>query len=137
MKKLGVDISMFLAIILEFVSLPALLHGIVGIILIFLIILHLYYNKKYFKAISKGKYDLRRTLELIINTGLLISLLITAIFGVCSSQDSLKDIKIGNYNVSKLHKSFSIISVIFLVLHLGFTRKKLLRKIRKNLTSKN
>ena len=41
MKKIAVDILMGVTIILEFVSLPILLHEILGIGLIFLVILHI------------------------------------------------------------------------------------------------
>ena len=135
-KKVTVDILMFIAIILEFLSLPILIHEIVGIGLLFLIILHIKFNKNYFKAITKGKYDLKRTLGLIINIGLLISLLLTIISGIFTSQKSLKNLKIGKYKISSLHKPFSIISLIFLVLHLVFTRKKFIRIMKKNFLSK-
>jgi len=131
MKKITVDILMVIAIILEFLSLPILIHEIVGISLIFLIILHIKFNKNYFKAIPKGKYNLKRTIDLIINMGLLISLSITIISGILSSQKSFKSLKIGNHKISHIHKSSSILSLIFLVLHLFATRKKLLREIKK------
>lgn len=130
-KKITVDILMFIAIIVEFISLPLLIHEMVGIGLLFLIGLHLNYNKRYFKAIRKGKYNLKRTLEFIISIGLLACLLITIISGIFSSRKSLKDIKIGNYKLSHLHKSSSILSLIFLALHLGITHKKLLRELKK------
>lgn len=120
---------MFIAIILEFLSLPILIHEIVGIGLLFLIILHVKFNKNYFKAIPKGKYNLKRTIDLIINIGLLISLSITIISGILSSQKS--GLKIGNHKISHIHKYSSILSLIFLVLHLLTTRKKLLREIKK------
>ena len=131
MKKITVDILMFIAIILEFLSLPILVHEIVGIGLLVLICLHLRLNKRYFKAITKGKYNLKRTAELIVNIGLLLSLLITIISGIFSSQKSLKDIKIGNHKISHLHKSSSILGLVFLALHLGFTHKKLLRELKR------
>ncbi|WP_298518236.1 DUF4405 domain-containing protein [uncultured Methanobrevibacter sp.] len=131
MKKITVDILMGLAIILEFVSLPILIHEIIGIGLIFLIILHIKFNKNYFKAIPKGKYNLKRTIDLIINMGLLISLSITIISGILSSMKSFKGLKIGNHKMSHIHKSSSILSLIFLGLHLLTTRKKLLREIKK------
>lgn len=131
MKKIIVDILMGLAIILEFVSLPILIHEIIGIGLIFLIILHIKFNKNYFKAIPKGKYNLKRTIDLIINIGLLISLSITIISGILSSMKSFKGLKIGNQKMSHIHKSSSILSLIFLGLHLLTTRKKLLREIKK------
>ncbi|AMD16649.1 hypothetical protein TL18_00500 [Methanobrevibacter sp. YE315] len=131
-KKITVDVLMGIAIILEFLSLPILIHEIVGIGLLFLIILHLKFNKNYFKAIPKGKYNLKRTIDLIVNMGLLISLSITIISGILSSQKSLKSLKIGNHKVSHIHKSSSIFSLIFLGLHLLTTRKKLLREMKKS-----
>lgn len=131
MRKITIDILMVIAIIMEFLSLPLLIHEIVGIGLIGLIYLHLKSNKRYFKAIRKGKYNLKRTFELIVNLGLLISLGITIISGIFSSQKSLKSLKIGNHKMSHIHKSSSIFSLIFLVLHLGLTRKKLIREFKK------
>ena len=130
-KKISVDILMGVAIILEFISLPILLHEIIGIALLFLILAHLNYNKKYFKAITKGKYTLKRTIDLIVNIGLLISLFVTIISGIFLSQKSLKHIKIGNLEMSHIHKSSSIISLIFLGLHLFTTHKKLLYGLKK------
>ena len=130
-KKITVDVLMVIAIILEFLSLPILIHEIIGIGLIFLIALHLKFNKRYFKAITKGKYNLKRTIELIVNIGLMISLLITIISGIFAAVGSLKDLRIGNRKVSHLHKQSSIFSLIFLVLHLIVTRKKLTRELKK------
>lgn len=128
MKKITVDILMGIAIILQFISLPILIHEIIGMGLLFLIIIHIQQNKNYFKAINKGKYTLKRTIDLIIHMGLLISLLITIVSGILSS---LKSFKVGNRNISKIHKTSSVISLIFLGLHLLTTRKKLSREIKK------
>ena len=122
---------MGIIIILEFASLPILIHELLGIGLIFLIILHINFNKNYFKAIPKGKYNLKRTADLIINIGLLVSLAITIITGICSSQKSMKDMKIGSHKLSHIHKSSSILSLIFLGFHILITHKKLLREIKK------
>lgn len=130
-KKITVDVLMLIAIIVEFLSLPIIIHEIVGIGLIFLIALHINYNKRYFKAIRKGKYNLKRTFELIVNLGLLVSLLITIISGIFTSQKSFKGKKIGKYDIKHIHKSSSIISLVFLALHLGVTHKKLLRELKK------
>ena len=130
-KKISVDILMMLAIIVEFLSLPILIHEIVGVGLLFLILAHINYNKKYFKAITKGKYTIKRTMDLIVNIGLLISLFITIISGIFLTQKSLKDMKIGNFKMSHIHKSSSIFSVIFLALHLLTTHKKFLQGVKK------
>ena len=131
MKKITVDILMVIAIILEFLSLPIMLHQVIGIGLLFLIILHIKFNKHYFKAIPKGKYNLKRTVDLIINIGLMISLFTTIISGILSSFKTFKHRKIRNHSIKHIHKYSSVISLVFLVLHLITTRKKLLRKIQK------
>ena len=130
-KKITVDILMFIAIIVEFLSMPILIHEIVGIGLLFLIALHLKYNKRFFKSMHKGKYTLKKNLKNIINIGLLASLLITIISGIFISRKSLKGMKIGNHKISHIHKSSSIFSLIFLALRLIITRKKLLREYKK------
>lgn len=131
LKKISVDILMIIAIILEFLSLPILIHEAVGIILLFLILAHLKLNEKYFKAITKGKYTLKRTINLIVNIGLIISLFTTIISGIFLSQKSLKNIKIGNTKMSHIHKSSSVVSLVFLVLHLLTNRKKFLNGMKK------
>lgn len=131
MKKISVDILMIVAIILEFLSLPLLIHEIVGIILLFLIFAHLKLNEKYFKAITKGKYTLKRTIDLIVNIGLIISLFTTIISGIFLSQKSLKNMKIGNTKMSHIHKSSSIISLVFLGFHLITNRKKFMNGLKK------
>lgn len=131
MKKIIVDVLMVITIVLEFFSLPILIHELLGIGLIFLIISHIKLNKNYFKAINKGVYDIKRTIKLIINICLLISLVITIISGICTGQKSLKNLTIGRYKISKIHKSSSIISIIILGLHLLTTHKKSLGEIKK------
>ena len=131
MKKIIVDILMGIAIVLEFISLPILAHEAVGIALLVLIALHLKSHEKYFKAITKGKYTLKRTKDLIINIGLLISLLVTIISGICTAQKSLKNIRIGGQKVSSIHKASSIISLVFLGLHLLNSSKRLSKEVKK------
>lgn len=131
MKKITVDVLMGIAIILEFASLPIMIHELLGIGLIFLIILHIKFNKNYFKSIFKGKYNLKRTLDLIINIGLLISLALTIISGILSSQSSFKNITVGKYKIKHIHKYSSILSLLFLGMHLLSVRKKLKREIKK------
>ncbi len=50
------------------------IHEIVGICLIVLVAMHLILNRKYIKAISKGRYSKKRSLELIINLGFFYSI---------------------------------------------------------------
>lgn len=131
MKKVTVDILMFVAIILEFASLPILVHEIVGIGLLFLVIAHIKLNWNYFKAIPKGKYNLKRTLDLIVNVGLTASLVVTIVSGILSSRKSWKNMMIGNFRITHIHKTSSVISLVFLGLHLFSNRKKFLRQVKK------
>ena len=132
-EMVGEDLSIYVkikkAIYLTVKRLFDICVSLIG--LIFLIILHINFNKNYFKAIPKGKYTLKRTINLFINIGLLISLTVTIISGILSSQKSMKNLTIGKYKIKHIHKSSSIFSLIFLGLHLLTARKKLLRELKK------
>lgn len=69
MKKIIVDILLLILMLIEYsrAQIPAEIHEITGICLIILVIIHLILNRKYLKSIPKGKYNLKRSLMLIVN----------------------------------------------------------------------
>lgn len=133
MKKIAVDILLFILMLLEYsrVYLPSEIHEIIGICLIILVIMHLALNKKYFKAISKGKYSFKRSFMLAVNVLFIITFSATCITGILSSQDILTVMNIGNLTTIYLHKIFAYASVIVLGMHLGINLTKLFNKFNK------
>ena len=135
MKKIVVDILMFILMLLEYsrVYLPSEIHEIIGICLIILVLMHLILNRKYFKAIPKGKYSFKRSFMLIVNVLFIITFSATCITGLLSSQDILTVMNIGNLTTIYLHKIFAYASTIVLGMHLGVNLTKLFNKFENKL----
>ena len=132
-KKLIIDILMFILMLLEFsrIYTGALIHEIIGIILLILVIIHLILNKNYIVNISKTKYKLNNVLMLVINALLICSFLLTIVFGILSSQETLTFLNIHNLIIVKLHKIFGNISLIIVTMHLGINFNAMFGKITK------
>lgn len=133
MKKIVVDILLFILMLLEFSSiyLPPEIHEIIGILLVVLVIIHLILNRKYLKSIPKGKYNLKRMVMLVINVAFMVVFILTCIFGMLSSQYTLTFMNIGNLTTIYLHKIFAYLGVILLGLHLGINLTPMFNKMNK------
>lgn len=120
-KKIIVDILLGVLMILEFsrIYLSPAIHEIMGMALVVLLIIHLLLNRKYIKAIPKGKYAHKRALMLIVNLVFFIVFCLTIILGLLSSQNILLFLNIGNITTVYLHKIFAYHSLIVLGIHLG------------------
>lgn len=132
-KKLIVDILMFILMILEFsrMYMEPIYHEIIGVILFILVIIHLILNINYIKNISKGKYNLKRTIMVTINILFMVTFITSLIFGILSSEDLLTFMNINNMKILSLHKTLSYISLIILGLHLGINFNAMFGKISK------
>ena len=132
-KKIIIDILLFILILLEYSKnyMSTIIHEIIGILIALFLILHILLNIKYIKNIPKGKYNNIRLIILIINVLFMMSMSLTLIFGITSSQ------VLFNFNtpitIIKLHKIFSYISLILLGIHLGINIQPLLNKVYKKI----
>ena len=113
MKKILVDVFLFILMILEFsrMYLSPLIHEIIGILLIILVILHLILNKSYFKNIFKGKYNLKRIVMLVVNILFFITFILSITFGILSSTELLPQLNSSSLRIIYLHKIFAYISL--------------------------
>ena len=132
-KKLIVDILMFILMLLEFSRLftGALLHELIGIALLILVIVHLILNKNYILNIRKAKYNVKSIIMLITNILLVISFLLTIVFGLLSSQETLTFLNVHNLTIVKLHKIFGNVSLIVIGIHLGINFNAIFGKVTK------
>lgn len=139
MKKIIVDILMFILMLVEFskVHLPPEIHEIVGICLFVLVIIHLILNRKYIRAIPKGKYNLKRSALLIINVAFMIVFFSTIIFGLLSSQKILTFLNIGSLTAVYLHKILAYLSLILLGIHLGVNLSGMFNKIEEKISNRS
>lgn len=114
------------------VYLPPEVHEIIGICLIVLVIIHLILNRRYIKAIPKGKYNLKRAIMLVINVAFMVVFALTCIFGLLSGQYVLTFMNIGNLTTVYLHKILAYLSLLLLGLHLGINLNVLFERIEKS-----
>lgn len=138
MAKTFVDIALFILMILEFskVYIPPIWHEVIGIMLLVLVIIHLVLNRNYFKAIFKGRYDLKRILMLSINIAFACSFGLSSIFGILSSQELFTFMNIGSLKIIVWHKILAYISLLCLGLHLGINFNVLVGKFEKIINKK-
>lgn len=131
MKKIIVDILLFILIVVQFsrLYLPPEIHEIIGIVLIALVIIHLILNRRYIRSIPKGKYNLKRSLMLIINVAFMVTFALTSILGLLSSQYTLTFMNLGNMSTIYLHKIFAYLCLILLGLHLSINLNALFNKL--------
>ena len=125
MKKIIVDILLFILIVVQFsrLYLPPEIHEIIGIVLIALVIIHLILK------IPRGRYNLKRSSMLIINVAFMVAFALTSVLGLLSSQYTLTFMNIGNLSTIYLHKIFAYLCLILLGLHLGINLNALFNRL--------
>lgn len=96
-------------------------HEWIGIVMVTLVVIHQVLNRKWYSALFKGKYNLYRILNTILDILLIISFLLTAISGMSMSNHAVP-FMYGLINVNNarvMHLTFSYWSFIFMGLHIG------------------
>ena len=138
MKKIIINTIMLVLIIMEFskVYLPSVIHELIGILLFVFVIIHLYQNKNYFKTIFQKNNDRKKTALMMVNSVLMLSFLLTMIFGILSSKDLLKFFNIHSIYIVKLHKTISYYCLLFLGMHMGLNYEAMFGKIEKKIKNK-
>lgn len=131
LKKVVVDILMFICMILEFSRwyMQPIFHEIVWIILVILVVLHLRLNRVYFKSFLKWHYNVQRFIMAIINFWFMVCFILTIVFWILSSQNLLTSLNVHSMTIIKLHKIFSYITLVLMWLHLGINIGWLINKI--------
>lgn len=139
MKKIIVDILLFILILIEYsrLQLPPEVHEITGICLLILVVIHLILNKNYLMAIPKGKYNLKRKLILIVNLSFFIVFFATVMTGMLTNQYLVTSINIKNMTTIYIHKILGHLSIILLAIHLGINIKKPFTKLETKIGKKS
>ncbi len=125
MKRLSLNVAIWIAFLLlmSFQYLPKVLHEVGGIIWILAILLHLFWNRKWFKALLQGKWTVLRSLTMLVNILLIISSLTVLLSGICISNHVFKDMiplsMQRNIIIHQLHVSFPYWIILLLGFHIG------------------
>ena len=140
MTKRIVDVCMtvLLLCLMAYQVTGEVLHEWIGIGMTVLVIIHQILNRRWYGAISKGKYSIYRILSIVINLSLLLAFALTAFCGMSMSGHAVPFLY-GMVSVSfarRMHLSMSHWAFVLMGLHLGmhipvmFARLKLKDKIK-------
>lgn len=127
LKKIIVDVILFILTIIQYsrIHLNPQIHEIIGISLIILIIIHLFLNRNYLRNIRKGRYNLKRSLKLLINLSFTGVFILTLVLGILSSSF----LNMGSMMIIHIHKILAYFSTILLGLHLAINLKRPLSRM--------
>ena len=96
-------------------------HEIIGVLLIVVWALHVYANRRWFKAVFRGRYNPYRIMQTVVNCGMLICAAFLAISGVLLSNHvfAFLGIESGASFARTAHLLASHWYFVFIALHIG------------------
>jgi hypothetical protein len=108
------------------------IHELIGVSLLVLFLVHNIMNRRWYKAIFKGKHNVRRILSLAVNLLFLVSMTVVMVSSVPISQDILPFTPINNDMVLRqIHVLTSYWGFIFMAIHIGVSWGTILNAARK------
>lgn len=97
-----------------------LTHEVIGTIFFALLIAHNVFNRRWYGAVKKGRYDPPRTLNTIVIAGMAISMLILLATSILISQDVFAALALdGAFALRAAHMFVAYWALVFLAVHLG------------------
>ena len=134
--KLIIDVIMYLLLIIlmgHHIT-DNHIHEILGTILFILFIIHHILNYKYYKIIFKGKYTFNRSLLLIIDILLLLSMIVIIISAINISSDVFAFLNIPTKIWGrKLHMLSTSWGFVLMSIHVGLHLNVLINKLNKRM----
>lgn len=132
--KLGIDLVMtaLMIVAMAYYTTGNTVHELVGILLIGLFIVHNILNRKWYKTIFKGKYNVRRILNITVNVLFLISMIVVMISSVPISMDVFPFITASNGMAwRQIHALTSYWGFILMAVHIGMSWGMIINSVRK------
>ena len=132
--RLGVDLSMtvLMVVAMAYQVTGNMIHELVGTALLGLFILHNIFNRKWYKAIFSGKYNVRRILGVVVNFLFLISVAVILISSAPISADVFPFLS-SSYDMTwrQIHVLTSYWGFIFMAVHIGLSWGMIINAVRK------
>ena len=106
-------------------------HEIIGVLLMVLWAVHVYANRRWYKAILRGKYKAFRVIQTIVNCGMLICAGFLAVSGVMLSNHvfAFLEIESGASFARTAHLLASHWYFVFIALHIGLHVNVILNRL--------
>lgn len=108
------------------------IHEFVGVVLMVLFIVHNIINRRWYKTIFKGKYNIRRGLSIGVNLLFLISILVVLISSLPISRDIFPYFLLDNEIIFRqIHVITAYWGFIFMAVHIGMSWGMIINAVRK------
>ena len=108
------------------------IHELVGVVLLILFVVHNILNRRWYKKILKGKYNVRRILSIAVNLLFLVSMVVVIISSVPISSDIFPYIPVENDMILRqIHVQTSYWGFIFMAVHIGMSWATIINSVRK------
>lgn len=140
--KLANDLVMtvFMFVAMAYYITGNTIHEFVGAVVFVLFIVHNFLNRHWYIKILKGKYKLRRILQIGVNLLFLVTMIMMMISGVFISSDVFPFIPVNNDMIYRqIHVQTAYWGFIIMAVHIGFSWGMVINSVRKmtGITSAN
>ncbi|WP_160726098.1 DUF4405 domain-containing protein [Bacillus sp. USDA818B3_A] len=109
-----------------------MVHEVIGVVVLLLFIVHNFLNRRWYKSIFKGKYNMRRILQIAINLLFLVTMVLMMISAMLISNDLFPFIPINNDMVLRqIHVQTAYWGFIIMAVHIGFSWGMILNSVRR------
>ena len=118
-----VFLPLLFLLVMSFHYIPKLLHEVIGLLWLVAVMVHIWQNRGWFKTLGKGRWNLFRGLNTLVDLLLLVVLLVTLLAGTGISNFIFKEIMPLDIQrsiiVHQLHVSLPYAMLILMGLHWG------------------
>lgn len=109
-----------------------MVHEVVGVVVFSLFIIHNFLNRRWYKAILKGKYHVRRVIQIVINLLFLVTMVLMIISAMMISSDLFPYIHIGNdMTPRKIHVQTAYWGFTIMSIHIGLSWAIIIASVRR------
>jgi hypothetical protein len=109
-----------------------MVHEVVGVVVLLLFIVHNFLNRRWYRAILKGKHNLRRILQIVINLLFLVVMVVIMMSAVLISSDLFPFIPVKNDLILRqIHVQTAYWGFIIMAVHIGFSWEIIINSVRR------
>lgn len=109
-----------------------MIHEVVGVVVLILFIAHNLLNRRWYKAILKGKHNIPRILQIGINLLFLVTMVLMMISAVLISSDLFPFIPINNdMTLRQIHVQTAYWGFIIMAVHIGLSWGMIINSVRR------
>ncbi|MDQ0230948.1 DUF4405 domain-containing protein [Metabacillus malikii] len=109
-----------------------MVHEVVGVVVLSLFIIHNFLNRRWYKAIFKGKFHVRRVIQIVINLLFLVTMALMIISAVLISSDLFPFIPIDNdMTLRQIHVQTAYWGFIIMSIHIGLSWAMIMGSVRR------